>query len=169
LELQAQQEGTRNPKESVMWSVEGAITALANPIQLCLLVVVALTSFAYIYSSRGLPRSTEEPERKRGYLSFRLRGVPIDWADDEGELQSFLEKVDATSLPKVKSLAREIDGSSCTATVTFRNVPTQFRHGRPVPSPVEAPAAGARYLTLDDDFHGITTLFAPPPDDHTVE
>ncbi|KAH6637140.1 P-loop containing nucleoside triphosphate hydrolase protein [Chaetomium tenue] len=38
-----------------------------------------------------------------------------------------------------------------------------------LPKPNESQLTPDEYLVLDGDFHGITTLFAPPPDDHKVD
>jgi protein SERAC1 len=105
--------------------------------------------------------------------TFRVCGVPLGW--DVEQLESLLAEQDNTVGPTVQSLADELDRKSRTATVIFQNLP----------SPLQMPLAGRRWpislpahsnqstrpqsLTLDNDFLGITTLYAPPPEDHKVE
>ncbi len=102
---------------------------------------------------------------KRG-LTFRVRGVPIDW--DIDRLKSFLADQDDSAGPIVPSLALEIHGRSRTATVAFQNVPRPLQTS-PIGRSWQIPHPEAPGLSLDDDFFGITTLFAPPPQDHKVE
>jgi len=103
-----------------------------------------------------------------------MRGVPLDW--DAECVRSFLAEHYASASPAIKSLAPEIHRSSGSCTVVFLNAATlsdALQTGSswriPLPKPETNQPARDEYLTLDDDFHGITTLFAPPPGDHKVE
>ncbi|OPB38898.1 hypothetical protein A0O28_0020040 [Trichoderma guizhouense] len=114
--------------------------------------------------SYGLPR-----ERR----TFRVRGVPHDWNRDR--LGSFLMENGYTS-PSVWSLAKEIHGRSQTATVTFQDVPSQLQERLADPAkgialymPSSDQHSRPRSLMLDTAFLGVTTLYAPPPQDHKVD
>lgn len=103
-----------------------------------------------------------------------MRGVPLDW--DAERVRSFLAEHYTSANPVIKSLAPEIHGRSGSGTVVFLNaasLPDALQPGLswriPLPKPETNQPARDEYLTLDDDFHGITTLFTPPPDDHKVE
>lgn len=138
---------------------------LPDTIQLCLLTIVAI--FAVVaYRWTHLERPPKDGR------TFRVRGVPPHWNIDE--LQSFLAEHDGPAGPTVKSLAHEIHARSSTGTVIFQNVslPTArtWRISLPQPSePSKIQPARDQHLTVDDDFLGITTLYAPPPEDHKVE
>lgn len=106
-------------------------------------------------------------------LTFRVQGVPLDW--DIGRLKSLLaDQVDSAG-PIIPSLALEIHGRSRTATVSFQSVSRALQTppiGRSWLIPLSEapnPPMSPRSLSLDDGFFGITTLFAPPPQDHKVE
>ncbi len=112
------------------------------------------------------------PSPLKGEWTFRARGVPLDW--DKDHLRSFLSGQDDSAGPIIRSLAVEVDGRRCTATVTFQNIPRrlqtpQARRGWQISLPTPSDQSNRPCLTLDDDFIGITTLFAPPPQDHKVE
>ncbi|KAK0649643.1 hypothetical protein B0T16DRAFT_428330 [Cercophora newfieldiana] len=99
--------------------------------------------------------------------TFRLRGVPLDWSVDD--VRSFLEKNHRSSVPIIRSLAHEIDGQSKTSTITFEgtvSLPTSMWY---LPLPKLFETQPAREVPLDDNFYGITTLFAPPLEDHEVD
>ncbi|RYP55588.1 hypothetical protein DL771_012342 [Monosporascus sp. 5C6A] len=103
--------------------------------------------------------------------TFRVRGVPLGW--DADRLQSFLEKQDGLGGAIVRSLALEIHGRSSSGTVTFRDVPAALKALRPektwdltLPS---RPGMRPECLSLDADFFGMTTLFAPPDEDHRLD
>lgn len=103
-----------------------------------------------------------------------MRGVPLDW--DADRAQSFLAEHYCSADPVIKSLASEIHGGSNTGTVVFRDAASlphtlQAISTWHIPLPKRETSQPARdeHLTLDDGFHGITTLFAPPPEDHKVE
>jgi hypothetical protein len=101
--------------------------------------------------------------------TFRVHGVPLEWEKDD--LQVFLAKWDTTAVPTVRSLAKEIDGGSGTATVIFQNAPRQPQPGRAwqIPLPASNQSTRPQTLTLDDGFLGITTLHAPPLRNHKVD
>lgn len=105
--------------------------------------------------------------------TFRVRGVPLHWGAER--VQSFLAEHNGSAEPVVMSLAPEIHGGSSTATVIFPDA-------TPLPKPLQTGSrwrillsrstsqpTRVEYLTLDGDFHGITPLFTPPPDDYKVE
>ncbi|KAK0725411.1 hypothetical protein B0H67DRAFT_641836 [Lasiosphaeris hirsuta] len=104
----------------------------------------------------------------KGGKTFRLRGVPLHWST--GDVRSFLEDHYRLAAPIVKSLAPEIDAKSSTATVAFGNVALPGPTRRILlPEPPEDRPSRDQYVILDDNFYGITTLFAPPPEDHKVD
>lgn len=114
--------------------------------------------------SQGLPM-----ERR----TFRVRGVPHDWNRDR--LASFLTENGYVS-PVIQSLANEIHGRSQTATATFQSVPNQLQERLADPAkgiglyvPSSDQHSRPRSLMLDTAFLGVTTLYAPPPQDHKVE
>lgn len=119
------------------------------------------------------PVTASEPKRgPKGGTTFRVRGVPLGWS--RAQLQAHLELHEPTSQPVVKSLAVEIDGQSQTATVNFSSPPPPEKSAKPwyipLPSAVEDNLAVSNLpLRLDGDFLSITTLFAPPAEDHQVE
>jgi hypothetical protein len=105
---------------------------------------------------------TSQPKREPTY---RIRGVPNDW--DKDKLESFLVERDGSAGPVIQSLAKEFHGRSQTATVLFQNTCR-------LPLKISLPEAFGQFgelrnLTLDHAFLGITTLFAPPQQDHKVE
>ncbi|KAL7934394.1 ankyrin repeat-containing domain protein [Trichoderma chlorosporum] len=115
-------------------------------------------------SNQHLPkREAAIPTKKEP--TFRIRGVPNDW--DRDKLESFLAERDSLSLPVVQSLAKEFHGRSQTATVLFRNA-CQLPLRISLPTPY-GEFGELRNLTLDHGFLGITSLFAPPQQDHKVD
>ncbi|RYP24486.1 hypothetical protein DL765_000506 [Monosporascus sp. GIB2] len=141
--------------------------------QVLLLALVALfTIAAYLWLPAGRPRSTSEPVRRgqqppKDDRTFRLRGVPPHW--NAGDVKSFLEEHYRSADPIIKSLAPEIHGQSSTSTVTFESAASLPGSTRPIPLPKPPGDQPTRNVSLDDNFHGITTLFAPPPEDHKVD
>lgn len=103
--------------------------------------------------------------------SFRVRGVPTDWGREQ--LQSFLKSQENGLDVSIKSLAIEAGEQYQSATVTFTYLPLRLqKHPQwdiVVPETFNAMAAGEQYLSIDKDFYGLTTLFAPPPRDHKIE
>ncbi|KAM0412754.1 hypothetical protein ACHAPD_007800 [Fusarium lateritium] len=78
--------------------------------------------------------------------------------------------------PVVRSLATEIHGRSQSVTVTFQNasyylqaIPAGQTRSILLPRSSENQSIPPGYLALDGDFFGITTLYAPPLDDHKVD
>ena len=117
--------------------------------------------------------SSQRHEPKEGQ-TFRIRGVPPSWTPNQLRdcLAEEVAKQDDSARPTVHSLAQEVHGRSSTATVTFSNIPCQLQTERPwAVSPPIAPNASGRppVLVLDKDFLGITTLYCPQAQDHTVE
>ena len=110
---------------------------------------------------------------------FRIRGVPLAW--DVDQLKSFLTQQeelqprDGSVGLAISSLAGEIHGRSRVATATFRSPPPALRAGTlwstDLPSLTDqlSPFSRPARLTLDTKFHGITTLYSPPPEDHKIE
>lgn len=94
--------------------------------------------------------------------TFRVRGVPREW--DPARLRSFLEEHDLHLT--VKSLAPEIHGRWSSGTVACQDAPAVL--SMPL-NLTNSPGARRQVLTLDDDFVGMTTLFAPPDEDHRIE
>lgn len=121
--------------------------------------------------------STSAPQVRRspkGGLTFRIRGVPLSW--DKDQLQVYLEHQEPDSQPLVKSLACEVDGYSKTATVIFQSPLPVEKTSKlwnillPEPdSDDDDFSVSALPLRVDGAFLGITTLFAPPAEDHSVE
>ncbi|KFA45618.1 hypothetical protein S40293_08631, partial [Stachybotrys chartarum IBT 40293] len=98
--------------------------------------------------------------------TFRVKGVPLDW--DAERLESFLRGTDTTSRLTVHSLLEEPRRSrGQTATLTFHHIPPQFQNLH-VGQHITKVLRGHRPLTIDVDFHGMTTLYAPPPEDHKI-
>ena len=105
----------------------------------------------------------------------------MDW--DVGQLQAVLaqqgrfQSQDAPMGPIIQSLVEDVRGRSKVATATFRSVPSPSQTGGqwtiPLPpsSAADQPSRSSRQLrlTLDDEFHGITTLYSPPSEDHKLE
>ncbi|KAK0611700.1 hypothetical protein B0T14DRAFT_440669 [Immersiella caudata] len=125
-----------------------------------------------VYQDQQPPKGSP-PSLKYG-RTFRIRGVPLDWGADH--VRSFLAEHYGLADPVIKSLAPEIHGSSSTGTVVFPDtvsLPDALRTGLvwriPLPKHETDQPTRDECLTLDVDFHGFTTLFAPPPDDHKID
>jgi hypothetical protein len=109
----------------------------------------------------------------KGGRTFRVRGVPCGW--NRALLESFLAEQGESAGPAVRSLAREIHGRSQTATVAFEKVSPRLQALPPGPPwqihlpAATGPSARSHSLALDHGFLGITTLYAPPSQDHKVE
>lgn len=124
-------------------------------------------------STSPVPESVSLGEEAPAYRNtFRVRGVPIDW--DIDRLQIFL--ADHAGSPVVGSLATETHGFYRTATVTFQPMPLApeiLPDGKKwsicLPERTSNQIASNNRLSLDDAFHGITTLYTPLSDDHQVE
>lgn len=96
--------------------------------------------------------------------TYRVRGVPADW--DKQRLQSFLNDQE-TVTEAIESLARDNNGICQVATVTFVNLPSQ--RSIPIPRTLNTKPTRKQYLTIDKDFHGLTTLYTPPSEDHKID
>ncbi|KAK2591973.1 hypothetical protein QQS21_010345 [Conoideocrella luteorostrata] len=90
------------------------------------------------------PESSATSVKK--YLTCRIRGVPLNWRVDE--LQNHIGVA-----AQVKSLALEIDGRSRTGTAIFSG-------DYPRRIPIDSSPSG-EFLTVDQCFLGITTLYSP--------
>ncbi|KAK6850964.1 hypothetical protein PG987_000598 [Apiospora arundinis] len=84
-------------------------------------------------------------------MTYRVRSIPLDW--DETQLNNVL-KDNGVDL-EVKSLALDIGGDKKIATGTVE---------RGSSNPPTVPD-----LSLDDGFEGITTFYAPSPEDHKID
>lgn len=103
--------------------------------------------------------------------TYRVRGVPADW--DEQRLQSFLNDQETVTDAAIESLAHDNNGICQVATVTFVNLPSQLQHAHswsiPIPRTPNTKRTRKQYLTIDKDFHGLTTLYTPSSEDHKIE
>jgi hypothetical protein len=131
--------------------------------------LAGVTSFFYI---RVLNRTSNKTlHLPRGRPKFRVCGVPLDW--EEQQLLDLLAAQYGSSGPDIKSLAVEIHGRSRTATFDFQAVPHQMQTAKAswqIPLPVTSTQSTRSHtLSLDDGFLGITTLYAPPLQNHKVE
>ncbi|KAK1762028.1 hypothetical protein QBC33DRAFT_582006 [Phialemonium atrogriseum] len=124
-------------------------------------------------SASPSPTPTGNQPPPKGGWTFRVRGVPRDW--DRVRLESFLEEQDCAS-PAVRSLTNEIHGLSQTATVSFRNIPPRLQTAAQARRPLHIPLLARSNqstrlpsITLDNGFLGITTLYAPPLQDHKTD
>lgn len=103
--------------------------------------------------------------------TYRVRGVPADW--DCQRLQSFLNDQETVTDAVIESLAHENNGICQVATATFVNLPSQLQHAHswsiPIPRTPNTKITRKQYLTIDKDFHGLTTLYTPSSEDHKIE
>ena len=152
--------------------------------QLLLLFVILLVSFAAVFFFKSAtygqhlfsagpypPTNINQTRISRGGRTFRVRGVPRDWNADR--LASFLTESFA-SAPTIVSLAVEVQGGVQSATVCFQTLPDVLRmpgcaKSIRLPGSSKEEASPPTYLQVDDGFHGITTLFIPPENDHLLE
>lgn len=123
--------------------------------------------------------SDDQQQRAKVSMVFRIRGVPLGW--DVHQLKSFLAQQEELQPrggsvgPVISSLAGDIHGRSRVATATFSDLPPAFRVGTlwstNLPSLPDQPSLFGQpaRLTLDNHFHGITTLYSPAPEDHKIE
>lgn len=132
------------------------------------LAVIAFLSFLlyrrFLIASQ--PASSTTPlkdDEVSDARTYRIRNVPIAWHQDQ--LRAFLADHDGCHYPSIKSLALEAHGRSQTGTVTFRSrtqPPETLK--RSLQNSLDTTT-----VTLDTSFHGLSTLFAPPQEDHQVE
>ncbi|KND87194.1 Vegetative incompatibility protein HET-E-1 [Tolypocladium ophioglossoides CBS 100239] len=134
---------------------------------LAVVAVVTVVAFAaahrWLSSASKLTALATSTKSATNHSTCRIRGVPIDW--DIPRLQSYLaEHVGAASIDVI-SLAAEIDGRSLTGTATYSG-----HHPQQASLELSPDQTGRRqYLTIDHDFLGITTLYAPPRADHELD
>ncbi|KAL7896425.1 hypothetical protein HDV63DRAFT_401235 [Trichoderma sp. SZMC 28014] len=124
-----------------------------------------------ITSSEAAASESTNKAPQSDAISFRVRGVPTDWGREQ--LQSFLNSQENGMDVSIKSLAIEAGEQYQSATITFQDLPLRLQKYPQwdivVPETFTAMAAGEQYLSIDKDFYGLTTLFAPPPRDHKIE
>jgi hypothetical protein len=101
--------------------------------------------------------SSPEPKghdiNKAGF-TYRVRGVPLDW--DRNDLEGFLAETGQITMPTVLSLFEEVNRKWQTATITCAEPPpNSLRQLEP--------------LTIDSEFYGFTTLYAPSKEDHQID
>lgn len=113
---------------------------------LCCAILPLVSFVVYVCLQRRWGKTANEK-----VMTYRVRGIPLDW--NEARLGNFLEK-NGVDL-EVKSLALNIRGDKKMASGTVKRAPS---------TPPTIPG-----LSLDDGFHGITTFYAPSPEDHKIE
>ncbi|KAI9148687.1 Enniatin synthetase [Paramyrothecium foliicola] len=152
------------------------VIMILNASQLLLLFVVFLVSFAaygrHLFRLRPYP-SPDSGQKKitRSGWTVRVRGVPLDW--DAKRLAEFLAG-SSDSAPTIKSLAQEVQEGTQSATASFQAASdalrkSGFTRSIELPRSPKEETTRPAYLQVDDGFHGITTLFIPPKDDHRVD
>lgn len=141
-----------------------------------------LASVLWLWPNHYRPRVLSVLRRKRHHepsrdgRTFRVRGVPTEW--ERHHLRDALR--DRFSEVEVASLAPEMTGHSSTATVVFRgDAPSVRGVNGSVTLPLPAATSGSpsspglppreQSLTLDVSLFGMTTIYAPPENDHKVE
>ncbi|KND93897.1 Kinesin light chain 4, partial [Tolypocladium ophioglossoides CBS 100239] len=130
--------------------------------QLSLLAFLAIfTLLLYRRALKRKPVGTKPVNTK----TFRIRGVPVDWDDER--LESFLTEHCSPSIPKVKSLADQANDGCRDGTVMFQSADPPKRILLPKSS--RGPSSPDRWLTLDQDFFGVTALYTPPAKDHILD
>jgi hypothetical protein len=101
--------------------------------------------------------SSPEPKghdiNKAGF-TYRVQGVPLDW--NRNDLEGFLAETGQITMPTVFSLFEEVNRKWQTATIACAEPPpNSLRQLEP--------------LTIDSEFYGFTTLYAPSKEDHQIE
>jgi hypothetical protein len=127
------------------------------------ILVVAITiCCGYLWFRKQPTHSPISTPPRRTLLTYRVRGVPLDW--EESQLQSFFATLahSPDPGPTIGSLATEIHGRSLTATVVFRP-------GESWEVPFADSGRSKPQIALDHDFLGITTLYTPSEHHHKVE
>lgn len=104
--------------------------------------------------------------------TYRVRGVPIYW--DENCLRTFIVSCEAGCGPSIESLEPEVNVQTLTGTVTFKSPPAALLEGDKkwelkVPKEEAESSTRRRWIEVEGDFIGLTTLFAPNPENHKVE
>jgi hypothetical protein len=115
--------------------------------------------------------------------AYRVRGIPHNYSrkDTQKLLKKVLGLANNDSPLQVISLAIDIDGCAMEATINFEVVPDRLSAGDEWNFDIthllelankdngdEMPPRKA-WLTIDDHFDGLTTLYSPSPVKHTVE
>lgn len=138
---------------------------LLTPSQWSILVIFTVAScYLLLYArtrvARKRPSSTSCSKRFR--QAHRLRGIPLAW--DSSRLQAFLASQKGFGDALVYSLATELQGNSRSATALLGESKTSS----PIHVKNDVTDEPSRHVTLslDQEFLGITTLFAPGDDDH---
>ncbi|PTB68134.1 hypothetical protein BBK36DRAFT_1114998 [Trichoderma citrinoviride] len=148
-----------------------------NHTSLLALITTLLTIVTYHFVLQRLTPSTVKPKGAQKSsvvhnLTYRVMGVPIDW--DRERLRLFLTAETNLESLSIKSLAREANTDFQTATATLGDAPSHLRNIQSwqirIPkAPNAQPFGEQQWLVVERDFLGITTLYAPPPDDHKVD
>jgi hypothetical protein len=135
-------------------------------------------------------RAREARAYQRGHIpssehAYRVRGIPRGYG--RNETKSLLKKVlglGSNNLGlQVVSLAIDLSGHSAVATINFEVTPESLRTGDEWSFDItnfmesaseesgDEPPTPPRiiWLTIDDHFHGFTTLSTPSPAEHKVE
>jgi hypothetical protein len=103
--------------------------------------------------------------------TFRVRGIPVDWGRER--LASVLAEQDEAAGPSVRSLARETHGRWSSATVSFQCIPAPLQAlGTAKTWDIainDESQLQPEFLSLDDEFIGMTTLYSPPETDHKLD
>lgn len=139
-----------------------------TPSQWSILVTVTVASYCWLFYARArVSRKQPSPtsNSKRFRQTHRVRGVPLTW--DISRLQAFLASQRSFGDALVYSLATELQGNSRSATAFLGGSKTsgQIHVQNDVMDKPSRPVT----LSLDQEFLGITTLFAPGDDDHKLE
>ncbi|KAI9163486.1 Protein SERAC1 [Paramyrothecium foliicola] len=151
--------------------------------QLLLLGFVLLFSLAAVFAFkvaasrrrqsqlRPCPSLTIDPKDPRSGWTVRVRGVPLHW--DAERLTTFLAE-SSGAVVNIKSLAQEIQEDVKSATASFEVASSGLHTPRisrsiQLPTSPKEEASRPAYIRVDDDFHGITTLFIPPDADHRID
>lgn len=120
-------------------------------------------------SALGRSQQPSQPRARHTKQPFRVQGMPTHWNLGPTTLMMALQVhfgIRDILTIHVNSIAAESHHRSCTATITFDNVPNQLealKNGSAWVAPPEAIPSYSRRptLTIDKDFWGITTLAAP--------
>lgn len=143
-------------------------TMLLTPSQWSILVTVTVASCCWLFYARTRV-SRKQPSPASNSKSFRqthrVRGIPLTW--DISRLQAFLASQRSFGDALVYSLATELHGNSRSATAFLGGSKTsgQIHVQNDVTDKPSRPVT----LSLDQEFLGITTLFAPGEDEHKLE
>ncbi|OPB40304.1 hypothetical protein A0O28_0003830 [Trichoderma guizhouense] len=138
----------------------------------CFLVVV--TGY-YVLRRRALINKPKHPGKQIGSKetsTYRVSGVPLDWDDDK--LRTFLMRMELAEVMTIDSIAKEANIESKTATVTLANSNLQHSPGKSHQFYLSEEYHNDilnldRSLSVENDFIGLTTLYAPPPRDHKID